>query len=231
MSGRWTDLLARADSHFTRVAAESPGRLECRKGCTLCCFGLFEITRLDLALLEQGLASVPPAERERIEREATEILEKHPHPEDWDEMSEEERDAFFERTSGVKCPLLDARGGCAAYAHRPLLCRTFGLPIREGNRYIGDECGLNFVGAPRREKERAAWDLANEDDFDATDELTIPQAIAWIRRTRPAARKPKAGTKKTATGGVRPPAAPSRSRSTPRGTGRKPPGRGGPPSS
>ena len=30
------------------------------------------------------------------------------------------------------------------YEYRPLVCRTFGLPLRQGDRYLGDVCDLNF---------------------------------------------------------------------------------------
>ncbi len=181
---KYPDLLRAADAHFRREMEAAPGWFQCRAGCTLCCFGLFEISRLDLALLERGLERLAPKDRERVEREADAILEKHPHPDAWDECSDEEREEFFQNTAGVKCPLLDRNGCCSAYESRPLLCRTFGLPIREGERYIGDECGLNFLGATQAEKKAVSWDLAVETEVDGADELTIPQAVAWIARTR-----------------------------------------------
>jgi Fe-S-cluster containining protein len=181
---RYRDLVAEADRHFDSAIAGMPQHFECRRGCTLCCFGLFEITRLDLPLLEQGFFRLDSAERERVEREVAAILRKHPVPDDWEAESDEAREGWFEATAGVKCPMLDSTGGCVVYESRPLLCRTFGLPIREGARYIGDECGLNFRKATRAEKLAAAWDLETEEDSDAAEELTIPEAIELIRRLR-----------------------------------------------
>lgn len=186
----YDDLIAAADRHFGKVASEHSDQLACRKGCVLCCFGLFEISRLDLARLEAGIAALPPDVRERVEGESDDILARHPHPDDWEEVSEEERDAFFIRTAGVKCPMLDPSGGCSVYADRPLLCRTFGLPIRQAKEWIGDECGLNFTTAPGKVKHKAAWDLAQEEGFEA-EELTIPQAVVLLRRVRKAKRRPR----------------------------------------
>jgi hypothetical protein len=58
------------------------------------------------------------------------------------------------------------------YEHRPLVCRTFGLPLRNGDDYLGDVCELNFTKAPDAEKEAAAWDLQWEDELGPEDEFT-----------------------------------------------------------
>ena len=67
------------------------------------------------------------------------------------------------------------------YESRPLVCRTFGLPLREGDRYIGDICELNFNDASSEEKVNAAWDLRWEDEL-GPDQCTIPEAIVLIAR-------------------------------------------------
>jgi Fe-S-cluster containining protein len=70
------------------------------------------------------------------------------------------------------------------YDDRPLVCRTFGLPLREGDRYLGDVCDLNFNEASDDQKLAAAWDLRWEDELDPEDEYTIPEAILLIARVR-----------------------------------------------
>ncbi|HKB80557.1 MAG TPA: hypothetical protein VKH35_12665, partial [Thermoanaerobaculia bacterium] len=96
----------------------------------------------------------------------------------------EERDAFFQRTTAAACPNLDEFGSCMVYESRPLVCRTFGLPVREGARYIGDICELNFTNADDAERQAAAWDLEWEDEIDPQEEYTIPEAIVLIARLR-----------------------------------------------
>lgn len=51
----------------------------------------------------------------------------------------------------TSCPLL-LDGRCLAYAHRPALCRTHGLPIlrREGREAIVHHCPHNFVAREAR---------------------------------------------------------------------------------
>jgi len=70
------------------------------------------------------------------------------------------------------------------YEHRPLVCRTFGLPVREGDRYLGDVCDLNFQDASDEQRLTAAWDLKWEDEVDPEEEYTIPEAIVFIARMR-----------------------------------------------
>jgi Fe-S-cluster containining protein len=70
------------------------------------------------------------------------------------------------------------------YEHRPLVCRTFGLPLREGRRYVGDICDLNFTQSTRKERMNAAWDLEWEDVLGVEDEYTIPEVIVMVSRLR-----------------------------------------------
>ena len=93
------------------------------------------------------------------------------------ECGPDEKAAFFERAEHVPCPALDGSGSCLIYAHRPIVCRTFGLPLREGAEYLGQECELNFRTASRQDKETAAWDLEWEDVLGPEDEFTVAEAI------------------------------------------------------
>ena len=179
----YTSILARADDFFRSVAAAQPENLQCGKGCSLCCYGLFEIGSGDVPLIAEGLAKMHPARRRMIVRRAQEILTKSSHP-DLRECSPAEKDSFFARTESTPCPNLNERGECLIYEHRPLVCRTFGLPLRDADQYIGDICELNFRDAAQPEREVAAWDLQWEDALGAEDEYTIPEAIVIVARMR-----------------------------------------------
>lgn len=179
----YRDILNRADQHFAAVARDQPQNLQCGAGCSLCCYGLFEIGSGDVPLIADGLAALHPARRKKIIRKAQEIVETFGHP-NLRECSGTEKDAFFERTDSTPCPNLDETGRCQMYEHRPLVCRTFGLPIREGTRYIGDICDLNFTESTRAERLKAAWNLEWEDVLGTDDEFTIPEAIVLVARMR-----------------------------------------------
>jgi Fe-S-cluster containining protein len=179
----YTRILDRADDFFRSVSESQPQNLQCGRGCSLCCYGLFEIGSGDVPLIADGLAKLHPSRRKMIIRRSQEIVDSSKHP-DLRECSAEEKDAFFERTASTACPNLDERGECLMYENRPLVCRTFGLPLRNADEYIGDVCELNFTDAPQGEREAAAWDLQWEDVLGAEDVYTIPEAIVLVARMR-----------------------------------------------
>jgi Fe-S-cluster containining protein len=179
----YRDILDRADRHFAAVLESQPQNLQCGAGCSLCCYGLFEIGSGDVPVIAEGLEQMSPSRRRKVIRRALEIVEKSAHP-NLRECSPEEKEAFFDRTQATPCPNLDDAGLCMMYEHRPLVCRTFGLPLREKRKYLGDVCELNFTEATRKEQMAAAWDLAWEDVLGPEDEFTIPEVIVMVARMR-----------------------------------------------
>jgi Fe-S-cluster containining protein len=126
---------------------------------------------------------MPASRRKKVIRRAQEIVEKSEHP-NLRECSPDEKDAFFDRTQSTPCPNLDDAGLCMMYEHRPLVCRTFGLPLREKRVYLGDVCELNFNDATQPQRMKAAWDLSWEDVLGPEDEFTIPEVIVMVARMR-----------------------------------------------
>jgi len=176
MSDSYREILQRANAHFDEVKDRLGAHLECRLGCTGCCHGLFEIGGADVALIADALRAAEPATRELLIARSREILEALDAPPIRD-CDTQQKNQFFERARDVACPALADDGACRIYENRPLVCRTFGLPIRDGREYLGQECELNFIEALRSEKESAAWDLQWEDAAAAEDQFTIPEAI------------------------------------------------------
>lgn len=176
-------ILERADLHFSSVTRSQPQNLQCGAGCSLCCYGLFEIGSGDVPLIADGLAAMHPMRRKKVIRRALDVVDRYAHP-NLRECSGIEKEEFFDRTQSTACPNLDDSGRCMMYEHRPLVCRTFGVPIREGADYIGDICDLNFRESTQQEREAAAWDLEWEDVLGSEDEYTIPEAIVLVARMR-----------------------------------------------
>jgi|SRR5687768_2308479 len=176
-------ILERADEHFSSVMRSQPQNLQCGAGCSLCCYGLFEIGSGDVPIIAEGLAGLPVARRTKIINRAQEIVAASNHP-NLRECSTEEKESFFNRTQSTPCPNLDDAGLCMMYEHRPLVCRTFGLPLRDGRKYLGDVCELNFTKSTRKERMSASWDLAWEDVLGPEDEFTIPEVIVMVARMR-----------------------------------------------
>jgi Fe-S-cluster containining protein len=178
---RYKNVLGIADAFFSSVASSQGQNLQCGRGCSLCCHGLFEIGSGDVPVIAEGLTKLHPSRRKMIIRRAVDIIASSRHP-NLRECSPIEKEKFFDRTAATPCPNLDDSGACMMYESRPLVCRTFGLPLRDSERYIGDVCDLNFTAASDGEKQAAAWDLQWEDELGPEDVYTIPEAIVLAAR-------------------------------------------------
>jgi Fe-S-cluster containining protein len=179
----YKSILVRADQWFASVMASQRENLACGRGCSLCCHGLFEIGSCDVPVIAEGLAALHPARRNMIIRRSLDLVESSRHP-NLRECSAKEKEEFFARTASTPCPNLDDSGACMIYEARPLVCRTFGLPLRDGRKYIGDICELNFRDATDKDRLGAAWDLQWEDVLGPEDEFTVPEAIVLVARMR-----------------------------------------------
>ena len=115
-----------------RLIREGHPEWLCGKGCDNCCRRLAEVPRLtaaEWALLQEGLAALPPEQRAEIGRHMRELAETPLRP--------------------VVCPMLDRRtGACPVYLHRPVACRTYGFYVeRNLGLYCGDIEALVARGA------------------------------------------------------------------------------------
>ncbi len=145
-------LLGEIDAWFAGcLRGAPPGVLACRKGCSACCRGLFEISLLDAFLLREGFARLPAPRREEIlsrcRPRLAELTQRWPElsppyllnalPDArWTEMPEDDP---------TPCPLLGAGGLCLVYPFRPLICRLHGLPNidRSGEDFSAELCTLH----------------------------------------------------------------------------------------
>jgi len=131
-------LYRKTDHWFQRATAALLGKVPCRLGCTSCCIGPFPITLLDVQTLQQGLAGLPPDHRHRIEQRAigqtTQMETAFPqltHTDLLDTWSDQEIDRLVTKFHDQPCPALEADGRCGIYDHRPLVCRSMGIPIED----------------------------------------------------------------------------------------------------
>jgi hypothetical protein len=123
---RFAALAEEVDREFAAILERQSARMECRAGCGSCCRARLSITRVEEAFLRRGLAACS------AERRA--------------ELSARTREMGRET-----CPALDVDGSCGIYPFRPLICRTYGAPLRHRgavpmvNPPIIDSCDLNFT--------------------------------------------------------------------------------------
>lgn len=130
-------LLAALDDWFVRGrAAAGPGVVPCARGCSACCYGPFDISPADAALVAQGLATLPSADRAEIVERArvqlgrcAELAPRWSAPWDTEALAEPELDALCEALADAPCPALDRDGACRIHAFRPATCRLTGLGL------------------------------------------------------------------------------------------------------
>jgi len=148
---RLARLAETVDREFEEIQRRQDAQMQCRSGCSACCRAGLSITRVEEAFLRRGLASMHESIRE--------------------ELAGRTRDEKREM-----CPALDPEGRCQVYAHRPLICRSYGVPLRRRrevvlvNPAVIDVCDLNFAGTR----------LPTLPPVDVLDQTSLDAAVAEI---------------------------------------------------
>jgi Fe-S-cluster containining protein len=176
--------------------------LVCKPGCSQCCIGVFPIAHEDAHRLREGLISLEQTDPEKSQRIRTRVAASLTRLDPWfpgdrtTGILNEDHEAailFEEFANDEPCPVLDlTTGTCDLYEHRPILCRTFGPPMRTA----GDDgevnlatCELCFIRAST--EEIAACELdptipaqeeASNEAFNAAHKLHGQTLIAYALR-------------------------------------------------
>jgi len=148
------------DAALASATERGDHHLACHPGCSQCCIGVFPIAQQDAARLRDGLEilqQTDPARAARIrQRVAASVARLEPwFPGDVTTgvLAEDHESAilFEEFANDEPCPVLDLETGtCDLYTHRPILCRTFGPPMRTPEDNLGT-CELCFIHASTEE--------------------------------------------------------------------------------
>ncbi|MCA9695147.1 MAG: YkgJ family cysteine cluster protein, partial [Myxococcales bacterium] len=121
--GRLRRHLQLVDDAVDDIVARHRGEVSCRPGCSDCCHQTFRVTALEGALLRAGLAALPAAQAASIRARA----------------------GAYRPDARVACPALDDAGCCQLYAHRPAICRKYGVPLWHPDRpHELRTCHMNF---------------------------------------------------------------------------------------
>jgi Fe-S-cluster containining protein len=177
--------------------------LACRPGCAQCCHGVFQISALDAHRLREALAIAEPGLKarieSRIEQARTHLLPFFPGNPEMGVLSDDEQaiELFEAWAHADPCPILDpATQTCDLYAARPILCRTFGPPIRNDPADLEaglSICELCFTEATEDEIVHAETDSTfrllqdtEEAEYERAHPGTGPTIIAFAFGTRSA---------------------------------------------
>jgi Fe-S-cluster containining protein len=141
---RYAETCRQVAVEFDRNAALYGERIHCRRGCSQCCYHLFQITEVEAAVISRAVRDMPEGEREDLRARARdymprrdEIMRRHGMIEAWGHLPPE--------GTRLACPALSDDGACRIYEHRPLICRKFGIPLynpQKPGRVFA--CELNF---------------------------------------------------------------------------------------
>ncbi len=157
MAAPYRSLLQHLDRWFAESAARS-GVVPCRRGCSACCRGPFDISVADTALVIAAVGELPPEAQATIRSRAREQVVRMGQLEPgWDVLKgtagigDEDFDRVSEGMALEPCPLLDDEGVCRIYESRPLVCRMTGLGmVTPAGRVIENQCPImaEFPGYP-----------------------------------------------------------------------------------
>jgi Fe-S-cluster containining protein len=143
------------DAALADAARRSGKWLACRPGCAQCCVGVFAINQLDATRLRNGLATLElrsPERAARIRERARDAVARlsAEFPGDPEtgllDHSKEAAQRWNDFANDETCPALDPETKtCEVYEFRPITCRVFGPPVKEGDDLA--VCELCFDGA------------------------------------------------------------------------------------
>ncbi len=144
-------LLKDVEGEFNRVSSMFKERMQCRKGCSMCCSQLFGISLIEAAYISHGVKELDIDSQAMMRDRARGYLgEMLGIPVD-ENQSIEEHGALvataLESLSGTRhipCPAL-VDDACIIYDHRPIIARKWGIPIWNPRKPdVLQACELNF---------------------------------------------------------------------------------------
>jgi Fe-S-cluster containining protein len=193
-------LIQIVDAALVSATQRAGPHLACRPGCTQCCHGIFPISHQDAARLREGLIileTTDPAKATRIRIRAAESRTRlTPHfpgnPATGILNPDYESSALFTDESEASigdnepCPVLDpTTGTCDLYESRPIVCRTFGPPMRtpEGNLATCELCFIHAttdeIAASELDPAIPTLEAASNEAFNAAHSLNSETIVAF----------------------------------------------------
>jgi Fe-S-cluster containining protein len=144
---KYEALLKTADDIFNQVAEKYSREVNCKQGCSDCCYALFDLTLVEALYIKhhfdrcfEGLEREKRLEiANRIDRQLYKIKRKAYKEVKAGKSEEDILNELAEKK--IRCPLLNEQDLCDLYAHRPITCRFYGIPTSIAGK--GHTCGLS----------------------------------------------------------------------------------------
>lgn len=189
----YPQLLATLDEWFRDgVAQAGAGVVLCRRGCSECCYGPFDISAADAEMVVGAVSQLPTAVRSDVAARARQQVARYElvapdwhRPWDIDAISSHEFDEISDTWYDDRCPALGDDGACLVYHSRPANCRLIGLPLlaREGG-VLENACPIIDTSAAYAALAPTFFDLqafegaADLHDRDARDHGFVATTVA-----------------------------------------------------
>lgn len=114
-------VVERVQAFADRAAAAQAEHLVCARGCDGCCRLRRTAFAVEIAALRRQVDQLGPTQKAALQARRLDPAVQ----------------------AGTRCVFLDADGGCAVYAARPIICRTHGPAVTSAASGVV-WCGLNF---------------------------------------------------------------------------------------
>lgn len=140
---RYEQFVEAVGREFRRNRWLHGGKIQCKRGCTDCCYQVFSITEVEAAEISRRVKSLDPHLRGQLAENAraylprrVEIIKRYGYIRAWGDLPKPEM--------RLACPAL-IDGACAVYEQTPIHCRKVGMPLHhpEQPRRVF-ACELNF---------------------------------------------------------------------------------------
>jgi Fe-S-cluster containining protein len=191
-------LIQIVDAALKDATLRSGPHLVCRPGCYQCCIGVFPIPQEDAHRLREGLHALEQSDPAKAARIQARVADSLTRLDPWfpgdvaTGILREDHEAailFEEFANDEPCPVLDlATGTCDLYDSRPILCRTFGPPMRTPEDNLAT-CELCYIHATTEEIAACeldpaipALEAASNEAFNAAHHTQGETLIAYALR-------------------------------------------------
>ena len=132
------------DAEFRRVYRKFADRMQCGRGCSMCCSQMFSISSIEAGYITKAIKAMPAAQQDSLRASARQYVVDARKLIGKDEDPNEE-DAITPRPGlRLPCPAL-VGDACSIYEARPIICRKWGIPIfNPAKPEELQACELNF---------------------------------------------------------------------------------------
>ena len=187
----YRELLGELDDWFARgVAKAGPGVVLCKRGCSACCNGPFDISAADAELVRSAVDRLPAEVAAQVRSRAFDQIATYHEAAPWwqspwdiDILDEEYFDRLSEQLAHRPCPALSDEASCLIYDSRPATCRMIGLSlVKPDGGVLENNCPILLTSARYAELNPTLFDLESfevaAEGFDA-----IAVKNGWVSTT------------------------------------------------